>query len=350
MPFPSPVGGVALPSDLAPSILFAALYALTLPLVFYRIFARRSRTFILFGTAGFAVERVVIFVLRAMQARSDSMRLSVGLTNYMQSSFGTGYASISWDLVSLTRCLVVNPTFGYNTYSQSSAAATKGCYMPSPTVEDEDHPKERRVLRDITGIIALLFAGSVIPGIIANSKYTAGVDDADRARRDLILKYVSSGVALILQHLMLLAVIWSYLKHKRPGQRGILVLSILIFLMGTVSLFRVVTMHNTTTAIDSTAPRSMNTPREKAAFYILHVLPEWLTTVFLFGFNIRKTFGTAAWGDWRRKDETPTEREKRDKKAAERDERKRRRAGPAQASESIGGFIPLQSMPSNAAI
>jgi len=55
----------------------------------------------------------------------------------------------------------------------------------------------------------------------------------------------------------------------------------------------------------------LNRPGEKAAFYIFHILPEWLAAVVLFVNNIRKTFGTGLAGDWRIKDETGREKEKR---------------------------------------
>jgi len=60
-----------------------------------------------------------------------------------------------------------------------------------------------------------------------------------------------------------------------------------------------------------TDPSSLNTSAGKAAFYILHVLPEWLASVTLFAENIRKTFGTGLGGDYRARDETPSEKEKR---------------------------------------
>jgi hypothetical protein len=59
------------------------------------------------------------------------------------------------------------------------------------------------------------------------------------------------------------------------------------------------------------APSPLNTPRSKALFYIFHVLPEWLASLILLGFNIRKTFGTGLVGDWRLWDETEKERVKR---------------------------------------
>jgi len=69
-------------------------------------------------------------------------------------------------------------------------------------------------------------------------------------------------------------------------------------------------------------PNALNTPGGKAAFYICHVLPEWLATLTLFGFNVRKTIGTGFAGDWRQKDETEKEKEKRLKKEAEKLEKK----------------------------
>ena len=70
------------------------------------------------------------------------------------------------------------------------------------------------------------------------------------------------------------------------------------------------------------APSALNMPTAKAAFYIFHVLPEWLATLILFGDNIRKSFGTGLVGDVRYRDETEKEREKREKREAKRKEKK----------------------------
>jgi hypothetical protein len=59
------------------------------------------------------------------------------------------------------------------------------------------------------------------------------------------------------------------------------------------------------------APSPLNTPLSKASFYIFHVLPEWLASLILFGYNIRKTFGTGLAGDLRLWDETEQKRMKR---------------------------------------
>ncbi|EGO25807.1 hypothetical protein SERLADRAFT_388314, partial [Serpula lacrymans var. lacrymans S7.9] len=66
--FPSPVGGVPFPSDFAPSVLFAVLYGLLVPVMAYRVANKKSRTFLLVGSITFSIERIVLFSLRAVQA------------------------------------------------------------------------------------------------------------------------------------------------------------------------------------------------------------------------------------------------------------------------------------------
>jgi hypothetical protein len=67
---------------------------------------------------------------------------------------------------------------------------------------------------------------------------------------------------------------------------------------------------------------SLNTPGGKVAFYVCHVLPEWLASLTLFGYNIRKSFGTGLCGDYRFRDETEKEKRKRLARLAKRREKK----------------------------
>ena len=55
--FPAPVGGVPFPIDFAPSILFAILYGLMVPVVVFRMVHPRSRNGVLIGTTVFSIER-----------------------------------------------------------------------------------------------------------------------------------------------------------------------------------------------------------------------------------------------------------------------------------------------------
>ena len=84
-----------------------------------------------------------------------------------------------------------------------------------------------------------------------------------------------------------------------------------------IGVYRLSVMWITTTSLS--VPSPLNTPRSKAAFYIFHVLPEWLAILILFGNNVRKTFGTGFVGDRRLWDETEKEREERLKKEAKQE-------------------------------
>ena len=62
----------------------------------------------------------------------------------------------------------------------------------------------------------------------------------------------------------------------------------------------------------------LDTTSAKAAFYVFHVLPEWLASLILFANNMRKTFGSGPFGDWRVRDETEKQRKKREAKEAKK--------------------------------
>lgn len=61
--FPVPVGGTVYPNDFAPSILFATLYGLLVPLMLYRMLQRRGRSTLLINTIAFSIERRVFMFL-----------------------------------------------------------------------------------------------------------------------------------------------------------------------------------------------------------------------------------------------------------------------------------------------
>jgi hypothetical protein len=69
-------------------------------------------------------------------------------------------------------------------------------------------------------------------------------------------------------------------------------------------------------------PNPLDSSSAKVGFYIFHVFPEWLVILFLFLVNVRKTFGTGHSGDWRWRDETPKQKEKRLVKQAKQEEKK----------------------------
>ncbi|KAF8152739.1 hypothetical protein BJ912DRAFT_1015368 [Pholiota molesta] len=274
----------------------------------YRMFSRRSRSILLIGTVAFSVERVVIFALRAVQSRNESRRLSPGLATYMQISFGMGFIGIASDIVNLVRCLLVNPTYGPDTYGQSSAAASKGCFMEPPSKDTPDHPSLRQWVRRGSGITALLFLGAIIPGIIANSNYSQTFNNQQQADSSAILRYVSTAIALALTVVLLIATLLGKIYLPRICNHGVLITCAMTVLISTIAIYRLAIMWQRTISL-------------AAGFYIFHVLPEWLVTLILFGDNARKTYGTGLFGDWRIRDESDEQRQKRETKEAEKEKR-----------------------------
>jgi len=315
--FPAPIGGTVLPDDFAPSILFAVLYAALVPLMLHRMLGRRSRCTLLIGTIAFAVERVIILALRAVQARSDSSRFSEGLVTYQQISFGMGFIGIASDAVKLAKCLLVNATYGPEKYPESPAAATKEVVVPPPSSDTPDQPKARSFYRRITGFVGLAFLGAVVTGIIANSNYSKDIDSQANADLTAKTRIASTAIAVGLSFIVVHITIRGFQNLPRISKRGVAILGVVYTLMIVIGIYRLSVMWLKVTSLSAQSP--LNTPGSKALFYIFHVLPEWLASVILLGYNIRKTFGTGLCGDWRLWDETEKERVKRLARIAKRE-------------------------------
>ena len=187
--------------------------------------------------------RVVIFYLRAVQAKSDSSRFSGGLVTYQQISFGMGFIGIASDAVRLVKCLFVNATYGPEKYSESPAAATKGGLVPPPTADTPDQPQARSWYRKATGLLGLAFLGSVVPGVIANSNYSSvlnsqtNADLTSNTRLVVIIiiefdpkptiyisRIASTAVAVALSCIVVYMTLWGPLKLPRISKRGVAII------------------------------------------------------------------------------------------------------------------------------
>ena len=61
--FPSPIGGTPNTHDLAPSIVFIVLYAITIPLAMYRVFNKKSFVVFILASAIGSIERYVPYIV-----------------------------------------------------------------------------------------------------------------------------------------------------------------------------------------------------------------------------------------------------------------------------------------------
>ncbi|KXN90856.1 hypothetical protein AN958_03510, partial [Leucoagaricus sp. SymC.cos] len=334
MTFPSPMGGVPYHIDLAPSVIFTVAYGCLVPFIVYRVWDKNSRTLILLGTIIFAISRIVSLALRAVQSVSESKRFSLGLTSYIQADIALGYIGIAADLANILRTLLIMPTYGSDTYFQSTdteshnrfwlttakladaeaggSSSGSGREFPGrPPAGTPDHPRTRFWVRRGTRFTGLAFLASSITGGTAAGKFQKTVEGEVSLQYIVTLRYVSTAIALFLTLWIVGGSLWGLFFLPRIKQRGCLILCSISVLMVIIAIYRLCLMHNTMDSIQSTGPGSFSTPKDKALFYVFHILPEWISTALLLVLNTKRIFSTGFAGDWRWRDETPEEKEKR---------------------------------------
>ncbi|CAE6354327.1 unnamed protein product [Rhizoctonia solani] len=301
-----PVGGIPVSADLAPSIVFAVLYALLLPSIIYNFFFRKPRAWnvIQIGTLIFAVERIAWCIIRAVQASHPEQGASGGQMNYIQATVGLGFIGISGDAIKLLRCLLVNTTLPENGASKDRRTA-------------------RRYYRYFCYFFELAFLASTIPGIVASTSYSAARFNQAQADTNLRLLNASAGIVLAFQVVTIIISISAAFKVEEIDRTRCFELAALTLLLIPVPIYRLCVLHIRT--IDVFEPLSTSA---RAVFYIVHLVPEWLCVGILLSTNVRERFRTGRWGDYEMA-ETP--RDKRLEKAAAEEDAPKDRADPSQA-------------------
>jgi len=166
------------------------------------------------------------------------------------------------------------------------------------------------------------FAAAVLLCFVANLHYNDVFDDQNQADATATMRIISSAIVLTVTMVCVCVGLWSKLRLPRVHKRQVLILTSLCILLSIVAIYRLSVMHY---RIDSwRGPNPLNSPSAKAIFYTFHILPEWLVTVVLLSVNVRKTFGTGAFGDIPWEDAMPFEKEKRLAKQTAIEERKKR--------------------------
>ncbi|KAF4566561.1 hypothetical protein AB1N83_003862 [Pleurotus pulmonarius] len=332
MTFPTPTGGASiLQEDFAPSILFAVLYGCMLPLILYRLAHRRSRTLVIAGCASLSIERIVVLSLRANASQTES----TGPIKYMQTTIGIGFLTICLSYKDLVQCFLINATYGTDTYYQApvcsgarNASKTQAQFQEilasqpilqviNSTGRVADMPKARSTARSIGGLCSLAFLGAIVTGILAAVKYSSLINNNVQAGNMMMLRYVSAGLALGTLIVVGCGMVMSYLYLPRANLAAFKLLVTVWLLLCTVAIYRAAVLHNTTSSFTSMEPGSLNSPADKAFFYVFQILPEWLSILALFSVNARELVGSGPWGDWRGKDESQAAKAKRERKAAE---------------------------------
>jgi len=105
----------------------------------------------------------------------------------MQISLGLGFIGITSDLVSLIRCMLVNATFGPETYQESSAALSEGALVTAPPEGTPDLPKVRGWARTFMILLSIASVMAFWLGIYPTKDYSGFFDD--QKKTNLIAKF-----------------------------------------------------------------------------------------------------------------------------------------------------------------
>ncbi|KAI0645175.1 hypothetical protein C8Q79DRAFT_970224 [Trametes meyenii] len=331
--FPTPVGGAPINVDFVPSILFSALYGLLFPLAVYRVARRKSRNTVLIGTLTFATEHIVLYALRAHVAHSTSARGSKGLETYFQTTLNAGFISIGQDVGVLLRALLVSSTFttpsappvgrepstaspsrppgrldleasdrNEITRSIQEGDSTKHLFPPStiPVSSEtrEDQPVLRLRIRNLCGIVAILFLVTVILSIVAGVNYDQALKSGAHADLSRQLMYASTGMAVGLLIVVACGASYAAMTLPRVPKGPAMYLAAVSILLTVVGIYRLSILHNTTTSLLSTGPGSFSSAGAKTTFYVFHAAPEWIAAALMLSVNVRKVFKTGKYGDF----------------------------------------------------
>ena len=237
--FPAPVGGAPDALDLAPSIVFAILYALLVPIVLWRMVHPQSRTTVLLSTSFFSIERYVViihihpctcqysslsllcsvvsFCLRAKAATNPAFRASEGLEAYFQMFYSVGFVAVGQDLVNLLRALLISSTLGGDMVArhtltpphirkavvetragsvvevascapvdkdevcEAEMETNEAASSAGPEVEFEDQAKLRKTMRRWFTVLSLLFLLTIAVSAAAGGNYKQAVNSGNPA-------------------------------------------------------------------------------------------------------------------------------------------------------------------------
>ncbi|TFY54201.1 hypothetical protein EVJ58_g8995 [Rhodofomes roseus] len=274
--FPSPIGGVPNQHDLAPAVVFAVAYAITIPLVVYRLTSKKSRNIFCIATAVFAIERVVDFSFRAVEAEKPNLRTTSFWVNWLQSAYTMGFISIAGDVGNIARVFLLKSTRGSDP-SASAAALSLDLLASSGTDADEERPAGTPKAE-----------GSAAASMTMFDVREAEVLEDEPKRRTLIERW---GLVTLLLRLTALAlggrVQWVLLRRDDGPQQG---------RDGAAdedipAIYRLAAMANYTDSLLSMAPGSLNGPHAKAVFYVLHIAPELFAGTLLMSVNVREVYG-----------------------------------------------------------
>ncbi|KZV89145.1 hypothetical protein EXIGLDRAFT_721631 [Exidia glandulosa HHB12029] len=299
MRIPTPVGGTPMHIDGVPSILFAIAYGVLVPFIVARMFRPGNRSALLVGTSIYAIERVVVYSLRASQAYGATRNTSGGLLIYLQLSLAQGYITMAQDTVPLLRVMLVHAT---NPPVEDVIEPRHPEVKDNPRTDPTNKSKMRFWVRRAMDVLNLGFLAATVPNGVQGGKYKTALHNQEEADKLQRFRYASTAVTLLFMLIIGVWTLYAYFRIANVRRAAALRILTILALILPVPIYRFATMHFTIPDLLFTGPGSLESGSSKALFYVFHCLPEWATAALLVLPNTRKLFRTGAWGDWRGQD------------------------------------------------
>ncbi|BEJ18273.1 hypothetical protein CspHIS471_0705500 [Cutaneotrichosporon sp. HIS471] len=244
-------GGTPQPPDLAPSIVFAALYGLALPVLIWRVSNRASRTWLLLQPATFLLLRLSMYILRAIMSVHP---------------YDIHYLSGEASLVNISFLILLFPVLDLWRLHILT------------TVQRKNRPKwVRPVIPYVTLLVSIILSIVTATKVDPTGPTSSLVRGLWRANYILSVSTVAMGLIYVpLCH---------FLMHL--GLRGSIYLMFLLSLCFITAVYRVIQLHT----LDPHAP-----VRSRAAFYILEGASDWICLAAILAININVWYpGELAW-------------------------------------------------------
>jgi len=131
---------------------------------------------------------------------------------------------------------------------------------------------------------------------VAGSLYFKAISSSSEARLVQTFRYISTGIVFVLIQGTALVALWAWQTNPRIARGPALFIIGLALLLTVPIAYRLVVMRFQTTALESTAPGSLNSSASKLTFYMFHMAPEFVTAAALFSVNLREMYRTGPLG------------------------------------------------------
>ncbi|GJN87543.1 hypothetical protein Rhopal_000497-T1 [Rhodotorula paludigena] len=257
------VGGIPLKSqDFAASIIFIVAFGLLIPLAFWRIIHKPTRSTVLIRPCVVLVARIATYAIRAVEANGN---YAEGLFIAEQILLLLGLLPLCEPLISLLKFHV------------------RRNWIPTP-----ENVRDKSILGRVLWLLETALLVGIILGVVAGSKTSDAMSDPDELSSLKSYRYGISGLTLFVIVTAPIVAGFCTFQEGLPRQP-------LAFLVCCGAILLIPSIYK----LDITLhPPSSFSASSKATFYCLSALPEWILVTVYLGVDLESLFAVKE-GQWK---------------------------------------------------